>query len=63
MEHIKLAMNPLLSPMQGVPTQIAVGLIMLALVYYIKRNLVSSTKDFVIANRRIGFGFGVAGLI
>src|SRR3984893_10641120 len=63
MESIKLAMNPLLNPMQGVPTQIAVGFIMLALVYYIKRNLVTSTKDFVIANRRIGFGFGVAGLI
>jgi Na+/proline symporter len=63
MEKIQLAMNPLLNPMQGIPTQIAVGFIMLALVYYVKRNLVSSTKDFVIANRRIGFGFGVAGLI
>jgi Na+/proline symporter len=63
MEHITLAMNPLLNPSQGVPTLMAVGLIMLALVYYVKRNLVTSTKDFVIANRRIGFGFGVAGLI
>src|SRR5580692_9922233 len=63
MENIKLVMNPLLNPMQGVPTQIAIGMVMLALVYYIKRNLVSSTKDFVIANRKIGFGFGVAGLI
>jgi Na+/proline symporter len=63
MEHIKLVMNPLLGPAQGVPTEIAVGLVMLALVYYIKRNLVSNTKDFVIANRKIGFGFGVAGLI
>src|SRR5262252_8062861 len=63
MEHVTLTMNPLLNPMQGVPTLMAVGLIMLALVYYVKRNLVSSTKDFVIANRRIGFGFGVAGLI
>jgi urea-proton symporter len=62
-DDIKLTLNPLLSSAQGVPTEIAVGLIMLALVYYIKRKLVSSTKDFVIANRKIGFGFGVAGLI
>jgi Na+/proline symporter len=32
-------------------------------VYYIKTRVVRSTKDFVIANRRIGFGFGVAGMI
>jgi Na+/proline symporter len=62
-DDIKLTLNPLLNSAQGIPTEIAVGLIMLALVYYIKRNLVSSTKDFVIANRKIGFGFGVAGLI
>jgi Na+/proline symporter len=62
-DDIKLSLNPLLSAAQGIPTEVAVGVIMLALVYYIKRNLVSSTRDFVIANRKIGFGFGVAGLI
>ena len=31
--------------------------------YYVKVKLVRNTKDFVIANRKIGFGFGVAGLI
>ena len=35
----------------------------MALVYYVKIKLVRNTKDFVIANRKIGFGFGVAGLI
>jgi hypothetical protein len=35
----------------------------LALVYYVKIKLVRNTTDFVIANRKIGLGFGVAGLI
>jgi Na+/proline symporter len=63
MESITLAINPLLNSRQGIPIEIGIGLVLLALVYYIKVNLVSSTKDFVIANRKIGFGFGVAGLI
>ena len=35
----------------------------MALVYYVKIKLVRNTTDFVIANRKIGLGFGVAGLI
>ena len=31
--------------------------------YYVKVRLVRNTRDFVIANRKVGFGFGVAGLI
>jgi Na+/proline symporter len=50
-------------PAQGIATEILVGLVLLALVYYIKRKLIRSTKDFVIANRKIGFGYGVAGMI
>src|SRR5882724_686580 len=63
MSKVVLTANPLLQPVQGIVTEILLGVVLLALVYYIKRNLVSSTKDFVIANRKIGFGFGVAGLI
>jgi Na+/proline symporter len=63
MSQIQLVTNPLLGPVQGIATEIILGLVLLALVYYVKVKLVSSTKDFVIANRRIGFGFGVAGLI
>ena len=55
-------MNPL-GPGAGIAIEVALGLLLLALVYYVKVKLVSSTDDFVIANRKIGFGFGVAGLI
>jgi Na+/proline symporter len=63
MNDIVLTAKTALSPGQGIATQVALGLVLLALVYYVKVKLVSSTKDFVIANRKIGFGFGVAGLI
>jgi len=63
MNDIQLVSNPALGPLQGILTQVALGLVLLALVFYVKNNLVRSTKDFVIANRKIGFGFGVAGLI
>lgn len=52
-----------LAPVDGVITEVALGALLLALVYYVKVKLVRNTKDFVIANRKIGFGFGVAGLI
>ncbi len=55
--------NPWLGPTQGILTQILLGAVLLGLVYYIKTRLVRSTRDFVIANRKIGFGFGVAGMI
>ncbi|MDR2488922.1 MAG: hypothetical protein LBD42_05475 [Desulfovibrio sp.] len=47
----------------GLATMCTVGAVLLCLVYYVKLRLVSNTKDFVIANRKIGFGMGVAGLI
>ena len=52
-----------LSPAQGIATEILLGAALLALVYYIKTRLVRSARDFVIADRKIGFGFGVAGMI
>jgi urea-proton symporter len=60
---IVLEADSTLTPAHGIATEIIVGLILLALVYYIKVRLVRSTRDFVIANRKIGFGFGVAGMI
>jgi urea-proton symporter len=63
MSNPLLTTRSALSPAHGVLTEILVGLVLLALVYYIKVRLVRSTKDFVIANRKIGFGFGVAGMI
>jgi Na+/proline symporter len=52
-----------LLPIQGVITLIVLGLILLALSEYVRRTLVKNTHDFVIAGRRLGFGFGVAGII
>jgi Na+/proline symporter len=63
MPQVNLSTSNDLTPAQGILTEIIIGALLLALVYYIKTRLVRSTKDFVIANRRIGFGFGVAGMI
>src|SRR5215475_4041611 len=63
MKELDLNAPPSFGAAQGIATEVFVGLILLALVYYVKTKLVRSTKDFVIANRKIGFGFGVAGMI
>jgi Na+/proline symporter len=63
MPHIELIANKALSPAQGILTEVLLGVVLLVLVFYVKAKLVRSTKDFVIADRKIGFGFGVAGLI
>src|SRR3954447_6720673 len=63
MNHLQAATNPGLGPAQGILIEVLLGLVLLGLVYYIKTRLVRSTRDFVIANRKIGFGFGVAGMI
>jgi urea-proton symporter len=55
--------NTALGPGAGIACEVLLGVALLALVYYVKVRLVRNTKDFVIANRKIGFGFGVAGLI
>ena len=55
--------NTALGPASGIACEVLLGVALLALVYYVKVRLVRNTKDFVIANRKIGFGFGVAGLI
>jgi urea-proton symporter len=55
--------NEALGPAGGIACEVLLGVALLALVYYVKIKLVRNTKDFVIANRKIGFGFGVAGLI
>ncbi|MBV9286293.1 MAG: sodium:solute symporter [Hyphomicrobiales bacterium] len=63
MSNVHFVTNEALGPAGGLAVEILVGVALLALVYYVKVNLVRSTKDFIIANRKIGFGFGVAGLI
>src|SRR6202162_1457218 len=63
MSNVQLSTNEALKPELGIASEILLGVLLLALVYYVKVKLVRNTKDFVIANRKIGFGFGVAGLI
>jgi urea-proton symporter len=60
---VTLSPDTSFTPGQGIATQVVIGAVLLLLVYYIKTQLVRTTKDFVIANRKIGFGFGVAGMI
>ena len=63
MNKVQLSANEALRPELGIASEILLGVLLLGLVYYVKVKLVRNTKDFVIANRKIGFGFGVAGLI
>src|SRR6202043_4085981 len=63
MSNVQRSTNQALRPELGIASEILLGVLLLALVYYVKIKLVRNTKDFVIANRKIGFGFGVAGLI
>jgi Na+/proline symporter len=47
----------------GLITILALGAIMFSLALYSRAKLVKSTHDFIIAGRKLGFGFGVAGLV
>lgn len=63
MEGISLAQAAPLGPVEGVITVIALGLVMLTVASYAKWKLVRNTHDFVIAGRKLGLGFGIAGLL
>lgn len=63
MEGIELAASAPLGQFAGISTLIGLGLAMLVLAAYSRSKLVKSTHDFVIAGRKLGFGFGVAGLL
>jgi Na+/proline symporter len=63
MDKETLVITAGLSPAVGISLMIALGLFLLLLSYAIRRVLVSNTKDFIIANRKVGFGFGVGSVI
>jgi len=63
MEAISLVKATPLGNIEGVITLIALGLLMLTIAYYAKWKLVKNTHDFVIAGRKLGLGFGIAGLL
>ena len=61
--NVDLIANPSLLPIQGIAMLLLLGLISLGTAIYVKSKLVRNTHDFIIAGRKLGFGFGVAGLI
>ncbi len=63
MDKSVFASMPSLTPTLGFASMIGLGLFSLALSYAVKLLLVRNTHDFIIADRRVGFGFGVASVI
>jgi hypothetical protein len=58
MDKSIFAAMPTLTPALGYASMIGLGLFSLALSYGVKTLLVRNTHDFIIADRRVGFGFG-----
>jgi urea-proton symporter len=63
MDKSIFAAMPTLTPALGYASMIGLGLFSLALSYGVKTLLVRNTHDFIIADRRVGFGFGVGSVI
>src|SRR4030088_555359 len=63
MDKSIFAAMPALTPTLGFASMIGLGLFSLALSYGVKTLLVRNTHDFIIADRRVGFGFGVGSVI
>ena len=63
MDKSSLIVTPGLTPFLGYSLMIGIGVIFLVLANLIKNALVRNTHDFIIANRRIGLGFGVGTVI
>ncbi|MGW5960722.1 sodium:solute symporter family transporter [Methylorubrum thiocyanatum] len=63
MDKTALALTPGLTPALGYALLVGLGLATLVLALGIKRALVHNTHDFIISNRKIGFGFGVGSVI
>src|SRR6201985_2977266 len=63
MDKSIFAAMPTLTPTLGIAYMIGLGLFSLVLSYAIKTLLVRNTHDFIIADRRVGFGFGVGSVI
>lgn len=63
MDKSIFAEMPALTSTLGYASMIGLGLFSLALSYGVKIFLVRNTHDFIIADRRVGFGFGVGSVI
>jgi urea-proton symporter len=63
MDKALLSLTNGLTPSLGFATMIGLGVFLLILSYVIKTALVRNTHDFIIADRKVGFGFGVGSVI
>src|SRR3984957_8248196 len=63
MDKSIFAAMPTLTPTLGFASMIGLGLFLLVLSFGVKTLLVRNTHDFIIADRRVGFGFGVGSVI
>jgi urea-proton symporter len=63
MDKTLLSLTNGLTPALGFATMIGLGGFLLILSYVIKTALVRNTHDFIIADRKVGFGFGVGSVI
>ena len=63
MDKSVLALTNGLSPGLGFAIMVGLGVFLLALSFAIKTTLVRNTHDFIIADRKVGFGFGVGSVI
>ncbi|GLK69089.1 sodium:solute symporter family transporter [Hansschlegelia plantiphila] len=63
MDKTTLTLTPGLTPALGYSLMVGLGLATLLLAIVVKRALVHNTHDFIISNRKIGFGFGVGSVI
>lgn len=63
MDKATLVASPGLSPALGYAVMIGLSLFSLVLAIIIRRHLVRNTHDFIISDRKVGFGFAVGSLI
>src|ERR1700747_16788 len=63
MQQIELQAGHQLGQVPGFIAIASLGAVMLGISLYSRAKLVRNTHDFIIAGRKLGFGFGVAGLV
>lgn len=63
MDKTTLALTPGLTPALGYALMIGLGLASLVIALIVRSKLVRNTHDFIISDRKIGFGFGVGSVI